>query len=87
LKSGGRRGGEGRGIRTEYIIVGHPVVVVLLLLVLGANKMILQEREIQTTNSMSFVFYIIKLNLFVIVMAVVVLAVVVVSAPPHFEIP
>jgi hypothetical protein len=32
-------------------------------------------------------FYIIKSNLFVVVVAVVVVAVVVVSVPPHFEIP
>jgi hypothetical protein len=34
-----------------------------------------------------FIFYIIKSNLFVVVVAVVVVAVVVVSVPPHFEIP
>jgi hypothetical protein len=32
-------------------------------------------------------FYVIKSNLFVVVVAVVVVAVVVVSVPPHFEIP
>jgi hypothetical protein len=32
-------------------------------------------------------FYIIKSNLFIVVVAVVVVAVVVVSVPPHFEIP
>jgi hypothetical protein len=32
-------------------------------------------------------FYIIKSNLFVVVVAVVVVAVIVVSVPPHFEIP
>jgi hypothetical protein len=32
-------------------------------------------------------FYIIKSNLFVVVVAVLVVAVVVLSVPPHFEIP